>query len=192
MTMWEWRIFYPETNVPKWVSNVNEILHTIPTEERLDLYYNLYSHKFGLKIRALSENYQLLELKLLLDVNEDYELWDKPIKQTIQLIENESLIHSVTSCLKKSTQFTDEINKILAILSAGKYSEILITKHRKKFSFNDISVESVAIEYQNKKQLGVQLECNSILKLNKFIHKTLAIPSRKYSNTSYPRFLLKL
>ncbi len=189
--MWEWRFFYLEAQAPQWASHVKKMLLKIPVEERSDLYYNLRSSEFGMKIRSYSENYQLLELKFLRDTNGDFELWEKPIKQTIQL-ESESLFDYVVSFLESSTHHVIEIKKILEILSSGNFDEVEITKHRKKTSINNVSVESVVIEYQNKKLLGVQLECHTPSLLSKFMFENLAIPVKKYSNTSYPRFLLDL
>jgi hypothetical protein len=192
MTMWEWRIFYSESEVPQWAFRIQEMLHKIPVEERTDLYYNLHSSEMGMKIRAYSEDYQLLEVKVLQETTGEFELWEKPIEQTIQLIGNESLLENIIFSLEKSTQHGIQIKKILEILNSGDFNEVEITKFRKKTSIGGISIESVMIECQNKRLMGTQLECHSPLMLNKYIQKTLAIPLTNYANTSYPRFLMGL
>ncbi|MHA1110527.1 MAG: hypothetical protein ACTSRE_05455 [Promethearchaeota archaeon] len=190
--MWEWRVFYSESQEPQWASRIIKMLHDTPVEERSDLYYNLRSPELGMKIRAYSEICQMLELKVLQDTKEDFEYWEKPIKQAIQMIESESLLDNIIFSLEKSTQLVIQTKKILEILYSRDFIEIEITKKRKKTSFNNISIESVIIEYQNTKLMGVQLECHSPTLLSQFMQKTLAIPIGDFSNVSYPRFLMGL
>jgi len=168
MTMWEWRVFYSESQEPQWASRIIKMLHDTPVEERSDLYYNLRSPELGMKIRAYSEICQMLELK------------------------SESLLDNIIFSLEKSTQLVIQTKKILEILYSRDFIEIEITKKRKKTSFNNISIESVIIEYQNTKLMGVQLECHSPTLLSQFMQKTLAIPIGDFSNVSYPRFLMGL
>ncbi|TFG20681.1 MAG: hypothetical protein EU530_02610 [Promethearchaeota archaeon] len=188
--MWEWRIFYSESQKPQWASCIQEMLYKTPMEVRVDLYYNLHSTEIGMKIRAYSEIYQLLEVKILQETKGYFELWEKPINQTIELIEGESLFDNVVMSLKKSTQHVIQNNKILEILYSGDFNVIQIIKHRRKTSINGISIESVMIEYQNKKLMGVQFECHSPPLLSQFMQESLAIPMKKYSNISYPRLLM--
>jgi len=192
MTMWEWRMFYSESQEPQWVSSIIKKLHDTPVEERSDLYYNLRSPELGMKIRAYSERDQLLELKFLLDTKKSLEYWEKPIKQAIQIIESESLLDNIVVSLESSARHVIQTEKILEILHSGDFNEIEITKYRKKTSVNNISIESVVIEYQNTKLMGVQLECHSPTLLSQFMQKTLAIPIRNFSNVSYPRFIMGL
>ena len=192
MTMWEWRIFYSESQVPFWVSNIEKMLQKVSVEERTDLYYNLHSSEIGMKIRAYSEDNQLLEVKILRETNGVFELWEKPIKQTIQLIESESLFDNIVFFLEKNTQHVIQIKNIIEILNSGDFNEVEITKFRKKTSIGDISIESVMIEYQNKKEMGMQLECHLPSLLDQFMHNTLTIPLKSHTNISYPQFLMGL
>ena len=190
--MWEWRVFYNRFQEPQWVSRIKEMLHNTPVEERTDLYFNLNSAKYGIKIRALSDSHQLLELKVLKITEGFFEYWEKPIKHTIQVIKDGNLYDAMVFSLENFTQQVSSTKEIIDILNTRKCNEIEIDKYRKKTTIDDISIEIVKIRYQNKTQMGVQLECRSSSLLYEFLSKKLAIPIEKYSNVSYPRFLMKI
>ncbi len=190
--MWEWRFFYLDGGKPEWVTNITKLIQDNSVEDREDLYFNLHSLQYGLKIRAISQNSKKLELKSLRDIKNGIEYWEKPIELPIKITNRNSLVLDTIALLEKNIHIHPDIRNVIDILNSQVITFVNIAKQRKKSMFNDITIESVRIHYLGKTENGIQLESHSVAQLSRFINRFIRIQKEKCENVSYPRLLMDL